>query len=395
MKKITVVGSGYVGMANAVMLAKYNDVTVLDIDSIRVDQINNKESTIQDKEITNYLETETLSLRATLDKQEAYENAEWVIICTPTDYDPAKNYFNTDSIQTVIRDAKEFGRPKIVIKSTIPVGFIRKMRAKFADYNIMFSPEFLREGTALRDCLRPERIVIGDKTENGKEFANIINKAIIQEYPRCPNLYVGLEEAESIKLFANTYLAMRVAFFNELDMYAEATNINAQDIIQGVTTDSRIGKGYSNPSFGYGGYCFPKDTKQLLANFRKHRIPNKIIQNIVYANDNRKDWITNKILQCDGVSVVGIYRLIMKKGSDNFRSSAIQGIIERLINARVKVIIYEPSLMSYKDEFMGCVVERDLNKFKKLSDLIVTNRLDTKLADVLEKTYTRDIFNDN
>ncbi len=400
MKKITVVGSGYVGMANAVMLAKYNQVTVLDIDPVRVDQINNKKSTVADKNIQEYLDSETLSLRATLDKEEAYDNPDWVIICTPTDYDPAKNYFNTDSIETVIRDTMEYTdwdyvKTKICIKSTIPVGYVRQLRTKFGHYHILFSPEFLREGSALRDCLRPERIVIGDKTDNGKQFAALIKESIIPQSIDPPVLFVGLEEAESIKLFANTYLAMRVAFFNELDMYAEATKINAQDIIQGITTDTRIGKGYSNPSFGYGGYCFPKDTKQLLANFRKHRIPNKIIQSVVYANENRKDWITNKILQCDGVSVVGIYRLIMKSGSDNFRSSAVQGIIERLVDARVKVIVYEPELMCYRDEFMGCVVERDLNKFKKLSDLIVTNRLDTKLADVLEKTYTRDIFNDN
>lgn len=398
MKKITVVGSGYVGMANAVMLARYNDVTVLDIDPKRIDLINNRKSTVEDKDIQDFLDNETLTLKATLDKTVAYDNPDWVIICTPTDYDPAKNYFNTDSIQSTIRDVMDYSdwdysKTKICIKSTIPVGFVKQMRTKFGHYHILFSPEFLREGSALRDCLRPERIVIGDKTDNGEQFAELIQESIIPQSMGPPVLYTGLEEAESIKLFANTYLAMRVAFFNELDMYAEAININAQDIINGVTTDTRIGKGYSNPSFGYGGYCFPKDTKQLLANFRKHRIPNKIIQSVVYANDNRKDWITNKILQCDAVNVVGIHRLVMKKNSDNFRSSAIQGIIERLINNRVKVIIYEPNL---KDaEFMDCIVENDLDKFKKLSDLIVANRLDIELQDVLDKTYTRDIFNDN
>lgn len=394
MRNITVVGSGYVGMANATMLAKYNNVTILDIDKNRVDMVNNKQSTVEDTAIQEYLDNETLSLTATTDSKTAYENAEWVIIATPTDYDETKNYFNTDSIKSCIRDCLDYNtEAHIVIKSTIPVGFIRSMQTKFGKLDIMFSPEFLREGSALRDCLRPERIVIGSKGSVAKEFAKLIKEAIIPEYPEAPVYYTGKSEAESIKLFANTYLAMRVSFFNELDMYAESMNMNSEEIILGVTSDHRIGKGYCNPSFGYGGYCFPKDTRQLLANFRKQRIPNKIIQSIVYANENRKDWITNRILQCDGVSVVGIHRLVMKSGSDNFRSSAIQGVIQQLINNKIKVVIYEPTLES--KDFMGCVVETDHEKFKKLADLIVTNRIDDSLKDVIEKTYTRDIFNDN
>jgi len=393
-RNITVVGSGYVGMANATMLAKYNNVTILDIDKNRVDMVNNKQSTVEDTAIQEYLDNETLSLTATTDSKTAYENAEWVIIATPTDYDETKNYFNTDSIKSCIRDCLDYNtEAHIVIKSTIPVGFIRSMQTKFGKLDIMFSPEFLREGSALRDCLRPERIVIGSKGSVAKEFAKLIKEAIIPEYPEAPVYYTGKSEAESIKLFANTYLAMRVSFFNELDMYAESMNMNSEEIILGVTSDHRIGKGYCNPSFGYGGYCFPKDTRQLLANFRKQRIPNKIIQSIVYANENRKDWITNRILQCDGVSVVGIHRLVMKSGSDNFRSSAIQGVIQQLINNKIKVVIYEPTLES--KDFMGCVVETDHEKFKKLADLIVTNRIDDSLKDVIEKTYTRDIFNDN
>ena len=393
-RNITVVGSGYVGMANATMLAKYNCVTILDIDKNRVDMVNNRQSTVEDKCIQDYLDKETLALTATTDSKTAYENAEWVIIATPTDYDENKNYFNTDSIKSCIRDCLDYNPDAhIIIKSTIPVGFVHTMQSKFGKFDIMFSPEFLREGSALRDCLRPERIVIGGKGEVARDFARIIKEAIIPEFPEAPVYYTGKKEAESIKLFANTYLAMRVAFFNELDMYAESMNINSKEIILGVTSDHRIGKGYCNPSFGYGGYCFPKDTKQLLANFRKQRIPNKIIQSIVYANENRKDWITNRILQCDGVSVVGIHRLVMKSGSDNFRSSAIQGVIQQLINNNVKVVIYEPTLND--KEFMGCVVETDHEKFKKLSDLIITNRVDDSLNDVIEKTYTRDIFNDN
>ncbi len=394
MKKITVVGSGYVGMANATMLSRYNNVTVLDIDKDRVDMVNNKQSTVEDRNIQEFLDVENITLKATTDQQIAYENAEWVIIATPTDYDETTNYFNTDSIQSCIRDCIEYNPDaNIVIKSTIPVGFVESMQDKFDKKNILFSPEFLREGTALRDCLRPERIVIGDKSNVGKMFANIIKESIIPQSIDVPVIYTGNKEAESIKLFANTFLAMRVAFFNELDMYSESLDMNPKEIIKGVTTDSRIGKGYNNPSFGYGGYCFPKDTRQLLANFRKQRIPNKIIQSIVYANENRKDWITNRIMQKDGVSIVGIHRLVMKSGSDNYRSSAIQGIIQQLINNNVKVIIYEPSLNA--KEFMGCIVETDHKKFKKLSDLIVTNRIDDSLTDVIEKTYTRDIFNDN
>ena len=394
MKEITVVGSGYVGMANATMLAKFNNVKVLDINLSRLGMINNGKSTVEDKCIQEYLDRETLSLTGVWDVEKAYTDAEWVIIATPTDYDEAKNYFNTDSIQSCIRDCMEYNpEAHIIIKSTIPVGFIDEMRDKFNKEDIIFSPEFLREGSALRDCLRPERIVIGDNSMVAHQFAGLMDQAIIPNFPGPEVLFTGTLEAESIKLFANTYLAMRVAFFNELDMYAESMNMSSEQIIKGVTSDKRIGKGYSNPSFGYGGYCFPKDTKQLLANFKEQRIPNKIIRGIVYANENRQDWITNKILQRDGVAVVGIHRLVMKSGSDNFRSSAIQGVIDRLVRNDVKVIVYEPSLNT--KEFMGCVVETDLTKFKKLSDLIVTNRMSKTLTDVINKTYTRDIFNDN
>lgn len=394
MSKITVVGSGYVGMANATMLAKYNTVTVLDIDKNRVDLVNSKTSTVGDSCIQEYLDKETLSLTATTSQEDAYTGAKWVIIATPTDYDENKNYFNTDSIQSCIRDCMEYNpTANIVIKSTIPVGFIDSIREKFNKENIMFSPEFLREGTSLRDCLRPERIVIGDKSVIARNFAKIIVQAIIPQGLDPAVYYVGTREAESIKLFANSYLAMRVAFFNELDMYAESMSMDPTEIIRGITSDKRIGKGYDNPSFGYGGYCFPKDTKQLLANFKQQRIPNNIIQGIVHSNDNRKDWITNVINQHSGVSVVGIHRLIMKSGSDNCRSSSILGIIERLVNDGVKVIIFEPSITT--KEFMGCVVETNLSKFKKLSDLIVTNRLDKSLKDCLDKVYTRDIFRNN
>ena len=387
--KITVVGSGYVGMANAVMFAKKHDVTILDIDKLRVASINLGVSTIEDKEISNELSEGKLSLKATLDKKTAYEDADWVIIATPTDYDEATNYFNTDTVEGCIRDAVEYNA-NIVVKSTIPVGFIDRMQEKYGS-NIIFSPEFLREGTALRDCLRPERIVVGDIGDIGESFAELINECIIQNFPMPPVNLCGTREAESIKLFANSYLAMRVAFFNELDMYAEATNMNAYSIIEGVTGDSRIGRGYSNPSFGYGGYCFPKDTKQLLANFREHHIPNKIIQSIVYANENRKDWISSMIRQRDNVSIVGIYRLAMKSGSDNYRCSAVQGIIDRLTKAGVKVIIHEPMIEDTK--FLGCIIENDIDKFNELSDVIVTNRMSD---DIIEsKIYTRDIYNNN
>lgn len=387
--KITVVGSGYVGIANAVMFAKKHDVTILDIDKLRVASINLGVSTIEDKEISNELSEGKLSLKATLDKKTAYEDADWVIIATPTDYDEATNYFNTDTVEGCIRDAVEY-KANIVVKSTIPVGFIDRMQEKYGN-NIIFSPEFLREGTALRDCLRPERIVVGDIGDIGESFAELINECIIQNFPMPPVNLCGTREAESIKLFANSYLAMRVAFFNELDMYAEATNMNAYSIIEGVTGDSRIGRGYSNPSFGYGGYCFPKDTKQLLANFREHHIPNKIIQSIVYANENRKDWISSMIRQRDNISIVGIYRLAMKSGSDNYRCSAVQGVIDRLTKAGVKVIIHEPMIEDTK--FLGCIIENDIDKFNELSDVIVTNRMSD---DIIEsKIYTRDIYNNN
>ena len=395
-KRITVVGSGYVGMANAVMLAKHNRVTILDIDAERVEKVNNKQSTIEDADITDYLENEALQLSATLDKKSAYTNADWVIVATPTDYDPVTNYFNTDSIQGVIRDVKEINpQAMIVIKSTIPVGFCKEMISKFKFNNIMFCPEFLREGTALRDALRPDRIVIGSIPEHIEDaeflYDLFVNSAIPQSM-KIPVIFTGTTEAEAVKLFANSYLAMRVAYFNELDTYAEYHKLDTEAIIDGVTRDNRIGRGYNNPSFGYGGYCFPKDTKQLLSNYKTNRIPNRLVGSIVYSNDIRMDHIANQILH-KSPKVVGIYRLIMKSGSDNFRSSAIQGIIERL-KPQTKVIIHEPAF-SFNGEFMDCIVENDLNKFKKLSDVIVTNRMEDQLEDCLDKVYTRDVYNDN
>jgi len=395
-KNITVVGSGYVGMSNAVMLSKSNNVTVLDIDSDRVDMVNSKQSTIEDKDITEYLTNEVLHLTATLDKEKAYKNAEWVIVATPTDYDPVTNYFNTNSIQGVISDVIDINpNAVVVIKSTIPVGFCEDMIKKFNFNNIIFCPEFLREGTALRDALRPDRIVIGSPEELkdvAEELYEIYIDSCIPQSMTIPVIYTGNTEAEAVKLFANSYLAMRVSYFNELDTYSEYHNLDSRAIIEGISKDSRIGSGYNNPSFGYGGYCFPKDTKQLLSNYKKNRIPNRLIGSIVYSNEVRMDHIANQILH-KSPKIVGIHRLIMKTGSDNYRQSAIQGIIERL-KTQTKVIIHEPSF-NFNGEFMDCVVENDLNKFKKLSDVIVTNRMEDCLEDCLNKVYTRDIFNNN
>lgn len=395
MNNVTVVGSGYVGMANATMLAKYNKVTILDIDHDRVDQVNNNESPISDAGIEDYLQNEVLTLSATIHAQEAYRDAEWVIIATPTDYCELKNYFNTDSIQSVLHDIiiwRKENLPNIVIKSTIPVGFVEEMRERFMTENIFFSPEFLREGSALDDCLNPDRIVVGDKTREAEDYVTMIQGALQLGGTDAPVIYMGPTEAEAVKLFANSYLAMRVAYFNELDTYAEFMNLDSQEIIKGVCEDKRIGHFYNNPSFGYGGYCFPKDTKQLLANFRENRIPNRLVSSIVYSNDIRMDWIANQILH-KSPSVVGIHRLIMKTGSDNYRSSAIQGIITRL-TPHVKVIIHEPEF-SFGGEFMDCIVETDIKKFKKLSDVIITNRMEDSLLDVVDKVYSRDVFNDN
>lgn len=392
MSRITVVGAGYVGMANAVMLAKYNEVVILELNGDKIDDINNSVSPIADPEIQ--AELPDVDILATRESKVAYENEpKIVMIATPTDYDPETDSFDTSSVEFVIADVVKRGfNPTIVIKSTIPVGFVDKMREIYQYENIIFSPEFLREGRALRDALRPTRIIVGDKTDEAEDFAAHMLEAVIPTYPMPPVIYTGTREAEAIKLFANGYLAMRVAFFNELDMYAERYGLSPRDIIEGVGYDERIGRHYNNPSFGYGGYCFPKDTKQLKALYTNGNIPNNLVSSIVDSNETRMDWITRRIL-FKRPKTVGIYRLIMKTGSDNFRSSAIQGIIERL-QKRVKVIIYEPEF-PFDGPFMGCELEDGLNRFKRKSDVIVTNRMDGNLLDVYDKVYTRDVFNNN
>ena len=388
--KITVVGSGYVGLSNAVCLAQMNEVTVLDIDSNRVDMINDRKAPIVDNELDFLLSKPYLNINATLNKTEAYQNAEYIFIATPTDYCCKTNYFDTESIQSVIKDVIKINPDAIiVIKSTIPVGFVLEMRAKYHFKNIIFSPEFLREGSAVADIQRPSRIVVGDKTKIGEDIGMLMYECSMDSDVNI--LYTDPIEAEAIKLFANSYLAMRVAYFNELDTYAEVNDLNSKDIIKGISLDPRIGNFYNNPSFGYGGYCFPKDTKQLLANYKENRIPNRLVGSVVYSNEVRKDWIANQILR-KNPNVVGIYRMAMKSGSDNYRSSAMQGIIERL-RTQVKVVIYEP--MCREDEFLDCVLETELNKFKKLSDVIVANRLEDNITDVKEKVYTRDIYGNN
>jgi len=392
-KKITVVGAGYVGMANATMLAKYNDVKILELSDDKVDDINHGVSPIFDPDISN--ELPLMGIIATRSADEAYsEGPDIVMIATPTDYDPDTDSFDTKSVEYVIGDVvRRNFNPIIIIKSTIPVGFVDSMREKFQYENIIFSPEFLREGRALRDALRPTRIVVGDRSDEATEFANVIKEAIIPQSIEPPVIYTGTREAEAIKLFANGYLAMRVTFFNELDMYAERYGLSPRDIIEGVGYDERIGRHYNNPSFGYGGYCFPKDTKQLKALYTKGNIPNDIISSIVDSNETRMDWITRRILY-KKPKTVGIYRLIMKSGSDNFRSSAIQGVIERL-KKRTEVIIYEPEFPPEIENLMDCEIEHFLNSFKRRSDVIVTNRMDGELLDVYDKVYTRDVFNNN